>query len=80
MFNFTLFPSPVPWYSFDWLAMWQKKELLGGTLLRLAFVRSSVTVDGWLGGRVWMKEWFRMSINQGRVWDRDFHCLFVFKL
>lgn len=33
---------PVPAYSFDWLALWQKKELLGGTLLLLAIIRSSV--------------------------------------
>lgn len=39
---------PVPLYSFDWLVMLQKKELLGGTLLLLAFLRRSVTVDGWL--------------------------------
>lgn len=48
-FNFTLVPSPVPLYSFDWLAMWQKKEELGETALRLAFARRSVTPDGWLG-------------------------------
>lgn len=29
--------------------MWQVKELLEGTLLRLAFIRRSVTVDGLSG-------------------------------
>lgn len=36
---------PVPGYSFDWLVLRQKKELLGGTLLLLAIIRSSVA--GW---------------------------------
>lgn len=37
---------PVPGYSFDWLVLWQKKELLRGTLVLLAFIRSSVAGQG----------------------------------
>lgn len=37
---------PVPGYSFDWLVLWQKKEVLGGTLVLLAFIRSSVAGQG----------------------------------
>lgn len=55
-FNLTLFPFPVPLYSCDWLAIWQVKELLEGTLLRLAFIRRSVTVDGLSGvGEIMVK-------------------------
>lgn len=44
-----MFSSPVPWYSCDWPAKWQMTELLEGTLLLLAFIRRSVTVDGGRG-------------------------------
>lgn len=48
----TLPPPPVPLYSFDWLVLWQKKDLLGGRLLLLAFVCRSVFQGGCGGGRV----------------------------
>lgn len=51
-FNPTATPSSVPLYSFDSLDMRQRKVLDGGTLLRLAFIRRSVTVGGGSDGGV----------------------------
>lgn len=51
--GYTLLSSAVPLHSCDGPAVWLLTEVRGGTLLLLAFIRSSATAHGWSMGRGW---------------------------
>lgn len=57
--GYTLLSSAVPLHSCDGPAVWLLTEVRGGTLLLLAFIRSSATAHGWSMGRGWRGgNWF----------------------